>query len=69
MAVVPGLGRYLGSARIRRFLGDSPTALILHLAPVYTMTKAWLLVWETLRAYHFAGATPILLGIFLSTRR
>jgi len=64
---MPGLGRYLGSARIRRVLAQSPTALILYLVPVYTMIKAWLLVRETLRADHFAGAAPILLGIFLST--
>jgi len=30
---------------------------------------AWMLLGETLRAYHFVGAALILPGIFLSTRR
>jgi len=69
VAVVPGLGAYLGYARIQRALGASPTALILYLAPVYTAAMAWMLLGETLRAYHFVGAALILPGIFLSTRR
>ncbi len=69
VAIVPGLGAYLGYARIQRALGASPTALILYLAPVCTATMAWLLLGETLRAHHFVGAALILPGIFLSTRR
>ncbi|MBO6782438.1 MAG: DMT family transporter [Alphaproteobacteria bacterium] len=68
VAIVPGLGAYLGYARIQRSLGASPTALILYLAPVYTALMAWLLLGEHFEAYHFVGAALILPGIFLSTR-
>lgn len=69
VAIVPGLGAYLGYARIQRALGASPTALILYLAPVYTALMAWMLLGEDLRLYHLLGAALILPGIFLSTRR
>ncbi len=69
MAVVASLGAYLVSTCIPSVLGDSPTAPILYLVPVYTMNKAGLFLRETLCAYHFAGAPPILLRILLSTRR
>jgi drug/metabolite transporter (DMT)-like permease len=69
VAIVPGLGAYLGYARIQRALGASPTALILYLAPVYTALMAWILLGEDLRLYHLLGAALILPGIFLSTRR
>lgn len=69
VAIVPGLGAYLGYARIQRALGASPTALILYLAPIYTALMAWLILGEDLRLYHLVGAVLILPGIFLSTRR
>lgn len=68
VAVVPGLGAYLGYARIQRALGASPTALILYLAPVYTALMAWLVLGESLQLYHLVGAALILPGIYLSTR-
>lgn len=68
VAVVPGLGAYLGYARIQRALGASPTALILYLAPVYTALIAWLVLGESLQLYHLVGAALILPGIYLSTR-
>ncbi len=68
VAIVPGLGAYLGYARIQRALGASPTALILYLAPIYTALMAWLVLGESLEPYHLAGAALILPGIFLSTR-
>lgn len=69
VAIVPGLGAYLGYARIQRALGASPTALILYLAPVYTALMAWLVLGENLQLYHLIGAALILPGIYLSTRR
>jgi len=69
VAIVPGLGAYLGYARIQRTLGASPTALILYLAPVYTAFMAWLALDESLQVYHLIGAALILPGIYLSTRR
>jgi len=69
VAIIPGLGAYLGYARIQRALGASPTALILYLAPIYTALMAWLLLSENLELYHLLGALLILPGIFLSTRR
>jgi len=68
VAIVPGLGAYLGYARIQRALGASPTALILYLAPIYTALMAWLILGESMRLYHLVGAALILPGIFLSTR-
>lgn len=68
VAVVPGLGAYLGYARIQRALGASPTALILYLAPVYTALMAWLVLGESLQLYHLVGAALILPGIYLSTK-
>jgi len=68
VAIVPGLGAYLGYARIQRALGASPTALILYLAPIYTALMAWMLLGESLEPYHLVGALLILPGIFLSTR-
>ena len=69
VAIVPGLGAYLGYARIQRALGASPTALILYLAPVYTARMAWLVLGESLQLYHLIGAALILPGIYLSTRK
>lgn len=69
VAIVPGLGAYLGYARIQRALGASPTALILYLAPVYTALMAWLVLGESLQLYHLIGAALILPGIYLSTRK
>ena len=69
VAIVPGLGAYLGYARIQRALGASPTALILYPAPVYTALMAWLVLGESLQLYHLIGAALILPGIYLSTRK
>lgn len=69
VAIVPGLGAYLGYARIQRSLGAGSTGLILYLAPSYAALFGWILLGETLEPYHFAGAALILPGIFLSTRR
>jgi drug/metabolite transporter (DMT)-like permease len=69
VAIVPGLGAYLGYARIQRALGASPTALILYLAPVYTAFMAWLVLDESMQLFHLVGAVLILPGIYLSTRR
>ena len=69
VAIVPGLGAYLGYARIQRSLGAGSTGLILYLAPSYAALFGWILLGETLELYHFAGAALILPGIFLSTRR
>jgi drug/metabolite transporter (DMT)-like permease len=68
VSVVPGLGAYLGYARIQRSLGAGSTGLILYLAPSYAALFGWILLGETLEPYHFAGAALILPGIFLSTR-
>ncbi|MDE0780671.1 MAG: EamA family transporter [Alphaproteobacteria bacterium] len=69
VAIVPGLGTYLGYARIQRALDASTTALILYLVTVYTALMAWLLLEESLELYHLVGAILILPGIFLSNRK
>jgi drug/metabolite transporter (DMT)-like permease len=69
VAIVPGIGAYQGYARIQRSLGAGTTGLVLYLTPLYTSLLAWLLLGETLHAYHLAGAALILPGIWLATRR
>jgi drug/metabolite transporter (DMT)-like permease len=69
VVIVPGLGTYLGYARIQRAPDASTTALILYLVTVYTALMAWLLLEESLELYHLVGAILILPGIFLSNRK
>src|SRR3546814_14724322 len=69
VALIPGLGAYMGYARIQRALGAGPASLFLYIQPVYVAVLAWLLLGETIEASHLAGASLILPAIFLATRR
>lgn len=68
-ALVPGIGAYMGYARIQRALGAGPASLFLYVQPLYVALMSWLLLSETIEGYHLAGAALILPGVFLATRR
>jgi drug/metabolite transporter (DMT)-like permease len=69
LAVVASFGAYQAYAYIQRHLGAGPTSLLMYLIPVYNGLLAYLLLGESLHAYHLAGAALVLSGIFLATRR
>src|SRR3546814_4073435 len=46
VALIPGLGAYMGYARIQRALGAGPASLFLYIQPVYVAVMAWLLLGE-----------------------
>lgn len=48
-------------------LGPSAAGLFLHLIPPFTAGLAWLLLGESLRFFHLAGALLIFTGIYVST--
>ncbi|MBI3451985.1 MAG: DMT family transporter [Rhodospirillales bacterium] len=69
LAFVPSVGAYYCYALVQRTLGASRTGLLMYLGPVYNAGLAWLLLGETLRDYHLAGAALILPGLYLATQR
>lgn len=69
LAIVPGVGAYQTYAYVQRRLGTSRTSLLMYLIPVYNAVLAWVLLGETLHAYHFIGTAMVLPGIWLATRR
>ena len=68
-AVLPGVLSYGAYSFMQRELGAARTALMLYLTPVYGALGAWLVLGETPRWYHAAGAALILPSIWLATRR
>jgi drug/metabolite transporter (DMT)-like permease len=68
LAVVASFGAYQVYALVQRSLGAGPTSLLMYLIPVYNGLLAWLLLGESLEAYHLVGAALVLPGIFLATR-
>ncbi|HMA15749.1 MAG: DMT family transporter [Bacteroidota bacterium] len=69
LAVVASFGAYQVYGLVQRTLGAGPTSLLMYLIPVYNGLLAWLLLGETLQAYHLLGACLVLPGIWLATRR
>lgn len=69
LALVPALGAYGTYGYIQRHLGASRTGLTLYLSPVYTALLAALLLGESLKLYHLAGAALVLPGLWLASRR
>jgi drug/metabolite transporter (DMT)-like permease len=67
-ALLPGLFSYQAYAYMLRELGVARAGLVMYLAPVYAALSAWLLLGETPRWYHAAGAALILPSIYLATR-
>ncbi len=68
LSVVASFGAYQAYARVQGVLGAGPTGLILYLAPLYNAVLAYILLGETLEAYHLIGALMVLPGIYLATR-
>jgi drug/metabolite transporter (DMT)-like permease len=69
LAVVASFGAYQVYGLIQRALGAGPTGLLMYLIPFYNGVLAWLLLGERLQLYHLLGATLVLPGIYLATRR
>jgi drug/metabolite transporter (DMT)-like permease len=68
-AIIPGVGAYLAYSFMLRELGASRVAVVLYLGPIYGALMGWLVLGESIRSFHWAGAALILPGIFLATRR
>jgi drug/metabolite transporter (DMT)-like permease len=69
LALVPGIGAYLGYSIVIGVLGAGAASLIMYLIPLYNACLAWLLLGESLAVYHLAGAALLLPGLYLGTRR
>jgi drug/metabolite transporter (DMT)-like permease len=67
LALVPGVGAYLAYGKLVAVLGPQRTGLLMYIGPIYNAVLAWLLLGETIEAYHFAGTALILTGIALAT--
>ena len=68
-AIIPGVGAYLAYSFMLRELGASRVAVVLYLGPIYGALMGWLVLGESIRPFHWAGAALILPGIFLATRK
>lgn len=69
LAIVPSFGAYQVYGLVQRILGAGPTSLLMYLFPLYNGVLAYLLLGEELRSYHLIGATLVLPGIYLATRK
>jgi drug/metabolite transporter (DMT)-like permease len=54
---------------IVRTIGAGRAVTFLNLMPFAVLTLAWLLVGETIHAYHVVGAVLVAAGVYLVTRR
>lgn len=54
--------------QVIRTLGASRTVTFLNLMPFAVLALSWALLGETLHAYHVAGATLVVAGVYLATR-
>ena len=54
--------------QVIRTLGAGRTVTFLNLMPFAVLALSWLLVGETLHAYHVAGAALVAAGVYLATR-
>jgi drug/metabolite transporter (DMT)-like permease len=68
LGVFPSFLAYVFWNRGVEMVGASVAGLFMHLMPVFGTLGAWLILGETLHAYHFAGMALILAGIYLTTR-
>lgn len=67
-AVFPGYGAYLAYSVMQRELGAAQVSVVLYLAPIYAAVMAWLVLGESLHAFHAWGMALVLPGIYLVTR-
>jgi drug/metabolite transporter (DMT)-like permease len=69
LALVPGIGSYLGYSIVVGALGAGAASLVMYLIPLYNAVLAWALLGERLAAFHLVGAALLLPGLYLGTRR
>lgn len=68
-ALLPGAAAYGAYSFMQRVLGAARVGMVLYLGPIYSAVVAWAVLGERIEAFHYVGATAILAGIWLSTRR
>lgn len=68
LALVPGIGSYLGYSIVVGVLGAGAASLVMYLIPLYNAGLAWALLGERLAAFHLVGAALLLPGLYLGTR-
>lgn len=66
--LLPGVGAYWAYGFCQKVLGASRVAVSLYLGPLYGGLTGWLVLGESLGAYHLLGAALILPGIYLASR-
>jgi len=67
LALIPGIGAYLAYSKLVAVLGPQRTGLLMYLGPISNAVLAWLLLGESIEAYHFVGTALILGGVALAT--
>jgi drug/metabolite transporter (DMT)-like permease len=67
-AIVPGFAAYLAYSVMQRELGAARVAVVIYLGPLYAAGLAWLVLGESLHAFHAAGMALVLAGIYLVNR-
>ena len=67
-AALPGYAAYLAYSVMQRELGAARVGVSLYLGPLYAAALGWLLLGESLHAYHALGLLLVLPGIYLVTR-
>ena len=68
-ALLPGAAAYGAYSYMQRVLGAARVGVVLYLGPLYSAGIAWVVLGERIELFHAIGATLILPGIWLSSRR
>ena len=68
-ALVPGIGAYWAYGFCQKALGASRVATSLYLGPLYGGLAAWVVLGEAMGWHHVMGASLILPGIYLASRK
>jgi drug/metabolite transporter (DMT)-like permease len=68
-ALLPGAAAYGAYSYMQRVLGAARVGMVLYLSPLYAAVTGWLVLGESIEAFHAVGGLLVLAGIALSTRR
>ena len=68
-ALLPGIGAYWAYGFCQKVLGASRVATSLYLSPLYGGMAAWVVLGESMGWHHIMGASLILPGIYLASRK
>ena len=68
-ALVPGIGAYWAYGFCQKALGASRVATSLYLSPLFGGMAAWVVLGESMGWHHVLGASLILPGIYLASRK